>query len=82
MQGHMLSDIISSTDQVSAVPFLLAGDAFSYYHSLTKQVQDDWDELGRVLGHRFNCITHELVLLSQMLTLKESAFNSTCRLRA
>ena len=45
-----------------------------YYHSLTKAVHDDWFELMRVLGQRFNCISHEPVYLSRMLTLKESEF--------
>ena len=54
--------------------FLLDGDAAEYYHSLTKVVQDDWFELMRVLGQRFDCICHEPVYLSRMLSLKESEF--------
>ena len=54
--------------------FLLDGDAAEYYHSLTKVVQDDWFELMRVLGQRFDCISHEPVYLSRMLSLKESEF--------
>ena len=54
--------------------FLLDGDAAEYYHSLTKAVQDDWVELMRVLGLRFDCISHEPVSLSRMLSLKESEF--------
>ena len=54
--------------------FLLDGDAAEYYHSLTKAVQDDWFELMRVLGQRFDCISHEPVYLSRMLSLKESEF--------
>ena len=50
------------------------GDAAECYHSLTKVVQDDWFELMRVLGQRFDCISHEPVYLSRMLTLKESEF--------
>ena len=45
--------------------FLLDGDAAEYYHSLTKVVQDDWFELMRVLGQRFDCISHEPVYLSR-----------------
>ena len=70
------------SNQVSALSFLLEGDAIDYYHSLTKKVQDDWYELMRALGHRFDCISQEPVLLSQMLTLKDTEFTSTCRLRA
>ena len=54
--------------------FLLDGDAAEYYHSLTKVVQDDCFELMRVLGQRFDCISHEPVYLSRMLSLKESEF--------
>ena len=59
---------------VTTIPFLLEGDAVEYYHSLTKGVQDDWFELMRVLGQRFDCISHELVYLSRMLTLRERDF--------
>ena len=55
--------------------FLLDGDAAEYYHSLRKVVQDDWFELMRVLGQRFDCISHEPVYLSRMLSLKESEFS-------
>ena len=54
--------------------FLLDGDAAEYYHSLTKAVQDDWLALMRVLGQCFDCISHEPVYLSRMLSLKESKF--------
>ena len=54
--------------------FLLDGDAAEYYNSLTKAVQDDWFELMRVLGQGFDCISHEPVYLSRMLSLKESEF--------
>ena len=54
--------------------FLLYGDAAEYYHSLTKVVQDDWFELMCVLNQRFDCISHEPVYLSRMLSLKESEF--------
>ena len=54
--------------------FLLDGDAAEYYHSLTKAVHDDWFELMRVLGQRFDCISNEPVYLSRMLSLKESEF--------
>ena len=37
-------------------------------------VQDDWFELMRVLGQRFDCISHEPAYLSRMLTLRESEF--------
>ena len=45
-----------------------------YYHSLSKQVQDEWFELMLVLGQRFDCISQEPVYLSRMLTLRESGF--------
>ena len=67
-----LRDITSPLDQVTTIPFLLEGDAVEYYHSLTKQVQDDWFELMRVLRQRFDCISHEPVYLSRMLTLRQS----------
>ena len=44
------------------------------YHSLTKQVQDDWFKLMRVLGQRFDSMSHEPVYMSRMLTLRESEF--------
>ena len=69
-----LVDITSPVDQVTTISFLLDGDAAEYYHSLTKAVQDDWFELLRVLGQRFDCISHEPVYLSRMLSLKESEF--------
>ena len=69
-----MSDITSPVDQVTTIPFLLEGDAAEYYHSLTKAVQDDWFELMRVSGQRFDCISHEPVYLSRILTLKESEF--------
>ena len=74
MQAFILSDINSPLPQVTALPFHLEGDAIQYYHSLTKQVQDDWFELMGVLGQRFECISHEPVYLSRMLTLRESEF--------
>ena len=67
-------DITSRVDQVTTIPFLLEGDAVEYYHSLTKVVQDDWFELMRVLGQRYDCISHEPVYLSRMFPLKESKF--------
>ena len=73
-RGFTLSDITPPVDQVTTIPFLLEGDAVEYYHGLTKSVQDDWFELMRVLGQRFDCISHEPVYLSRMLTLKESEF--------
>ena len=74
LRAFALSDITSPVNQVTTILFLLEGDAFGYYHSLTKVVQDDWLELMRVLGQRFDCICHEPVYLSRMLTLKESEF--------
>ena len=72
MRAFVLSDINSANDQVTVLPFLLAGDAINYYHSLRKQVQDNWYELMRVLGQNFDCISHEQGYLSRMLTLKEN----------
>ena len=69
-----MSDITSPVDQAATMSFLLGGDAAEYYHSLTKVVQDDWFELIGVLGQRFDCISHEPVYLSRMLSLKESEF--------
>ena len=74
MRAFALSDITSTVDQVTTIPFLLEGDVVEYYHSLTKVVQEDWFELMRVLGQRFDCISHEPVYLSRMLTLRESGF--------
>ena len=59
---------------MTTISFLLEGDAAECYHSLTKAVQDDWFELMRVLGHCFDCISHEPVYLSRALSLKESGF--------
>ena len=73
-RAFILSDITSPIDQVTAISFLLEGDAAEYYHSLTKAVQDDWFELMRVLDQRFDCISHEPVYLSTMSSLKESEF--------
>ena len=67
-------DITSPVDQVTTISFLLDGDAAEYYHSLTKAVRDDWFKLMRVLGQRFDCISHEPVYLSRVLSLKESEF--------
>ena len=69
-----MSDITSLVDQETTIPLLLEGHAVEYYHSLTKVVQDDWLELMRVLGQRLDCISHEPVYLSRMLTLRESEF--------
>ena len=74
LRAFTLSDITSPVDQAATMSFLLDGDAAEYYHSLTKVVQDDWFELMRVLGQRFDCISHEPVYLSRMLSLKESEF--------
>ena len=74
LRAFTLSDITSPVDQVTTILFLLDGDAADYYHSLTKAVQDDWLELMRVLGQCFDCISHEPVYLSRMLSLKESEF--------
>ena len=74
MRAFALSDITSPIDQVPTILFLLEGDAVKYYHSLTNVVPDDWFELMRVLGQRFDCICHEPVYLSRMLTLRESEF--------
>ena len=73
-QAFVLSEINSPLHQVTTIPFLLEGDPIHYYHSLTKQVKDDSFQLMRVLGQRFDCISHEPVYLSRMLTLRESEF--------
>ena len=75
MRAFALADITSPVDQVTTIRFLLEGDAVEYYHSLTKVVQDDWFELMRVLGQRFDCISHAPVYLSRMWTLRESEFS-------
>ena len=75
LRAFTLSDITSPVDQVTTILFLLEGDAAEYYHGLTKAVQDDWFELIGVLGKRFDCISHEPVYLSRMLSLKESEFS-------
>ena len=74
LQAFTLSDITSPVDQATTISFLLEGDAAEYYHSLTKAVQDDWFELMRVLGQRFDCISREPVYLSRIIGLKESEF--------
>ena len=81
MRAFALSDITSPINQVTTIPFLLEGDAVEYHHSLTKVVQDYWFELMRVLGQRFDCISHEPVNLSRMFTMRESEFPLTYRLR-
>ena len=58
LRAFTLSDITSPVNQATTMSFLLDGDAAEYYHSLTKAVQDDWVELMRVLGQRFDCISH------------------------
>ena len=75
MRAFILSDINSPNDLDTALPFLLEGDAIDYYHSFMKQVQDDWYELMRVLGERFDRISHKPGSLLQMLTLKEREFD-------
>ena len=72
MRAFVLSDINSANDQVTVLPFLLEDDAIDHYHSLTRQVQDNLYELMRVLGQRFDCISHEPGYLSRMLALKEN----------
>ena len=72
MEAFVLSDINSANDQVTVLPLLLEGDAIDYYHSLTKQVQDNWYELMAVLGQQFDCISHEQGHLSRMLMLKKN----------
>ena len=74
MRAFGLPDITSPLDKVTTIPFLLEGDAIDYYHSLRKQVQDNWFELMRVLRQRFDCISHEPVYLSRMLMLRKSEF--------
>ena len=74
LRAFTLSDITSPVNQAATMSFLLDGDAAEYYHSLTKAVQVDWFELMCVLGQRFDCISHEPVYLSRMLSLKESEF--------
>ena len=74
MRAFALSDVTSSLHQVATIPFLLEGAAVEYYQSLTKQGQNDWFGLMRVLGQRFNCISHEPVYRLRMLTLREIEF--------
>ena len=59
MRAFILSTINSPRDPLTALPLFLKGYAFDYYHSLTKQVQDYWFELMRVLGQHLDCISHE-----------------------
>ena len=72
MPVFILWDINPPFDQVTALPFLLEGDAIDNYHSLTKQVQDDWFQLMHLSGQRFDCISHEPLCLLRMLMLRES----------
>ena len=74
MRAFPLSTITSPVHQVTTILILLEGDAVEYNHSFTKVVQDDWFELMRVLGQCFDCISHEPVYLSGMLTLRGSEF--------
>ena len=74
MRAFIVSDISSPVDQVTALPFLPEGTAIDHYHSLTKQVQDDWFALMCVLGQRFDCISRQPVYLLRILTLRESEF--------
>ena len=73
MEGRPYASLLS-VDQVTTILFLLESDAVEYYTSLTKVVRDDWFELMRVLGQRFDCISHEPVYLSEMLTWREGEF--------
>ena len=68
LRAFTLLDIISPVHQVTTISFLLEGDAAECYHSVTEAVQDDWFKLMRVLGQRFDCISHEPVYLSRMLS--------------
>ena len=61
------SDLNYPNGEDVALPFFLDGDAIDYYHCLTKNVQDHWDKLIRVLGQCFKCISHEPMHLSRML---------------
>ena len=74
MPPFVLSDITSPLGQVTTIPLLFEGEAIDYYHCLTKQVQYDWFQLMHVLGQHLDCISHEPVYLSRMLTLRESEF--------
>ena len=74
MRAFALSDITSPVDQVTTIPSLLEGDALEYYHSCTKVVQDDLFGLMCVLRQRFDCISHEPVYLSRLLTLRKGEF--------
>ena len=82
LRAFTLSDITSPVEQVTSISFLLDGDAAEYYHSLTKAVQDDWFELMRVLGQRFDCISHAPVYLFEDVELERERVPSTCRVRA
>ena len=62
MRAFALSDITSPFDQVTTILCLLEGDAVEYDQSLTKFVQDDLFQLMRVLGQRFDCISHEPIV--------------------
>ena len=61
MRAFILSHVNSTLDQVSALRFFLKCDFIHNYHSFTKPVQDDWFKLMRVLGQRFNSVSHEPV---------------------
>ena len=74
MRAFALSVITSPVDQVTTIPLVPECNVVEDYHSLTKVVQDDWFELMRVMGQCFDCIFHEPVYLSRMLTLRESEF--------
>ena len=74
LRAFILLDVTSPVDQVTTISFLIEGDAAEYYQKLTKAVQDDWFELMRVLGQRFDCISREPVYLSRMVSLRESEF--------
>ena len=70
----MLSDIAHLNEKATALPYPLECDATDYYHRLTRDVQEDGDQLMRVLAQCFNCISNELSYLSGMLMLKKSDF--------
>ena len=74
MRALVRSDITSPFHQVTTIHFLLDGDNIDHYQSLTKEVQDDWFDLMRVLGQRFHCLSEEQVYQSRMLTPGESEF--------
>ena len=76
-EGAVLSDITNPHEKVGVLPFFLESNAIDYYHSPTKSIQDDWDQLMKVLAQLFNCISHEPVYFAENVNVERELLRST-----